>query len=172
MLDSVHKNEDEFIKTAMKVSAQSHFVELKKSRKQLTKAEKRISELDKLFKRLYEDNVSGKISDERFESLSKDYEAEQKGLKLTISALMEFIEMKEQKSADITQFIDIVKKYTKISVLTPEIMHELIERIEVHAPDKSSGHRQQKIDIYFKFRIASASVVADSLDYDKKRKAA
>jgi len=51
-------------------------------------------------------------------------------------------------------------------------MHELIERIEVHAPDKSSGHRQQKIDIYFKFRIASASVVVDSLDYDKKRKAA
>ncbi|MBQ3161953.1 MAG: recombinase family protein [Oscillospiraceae bacterium] len=172
MLDSVHKNEDEFIKTAMKVSAQSHFVELKKSRKQLTKAEKRISELDKLFKRLYEDNVSGKISDERFESLSKDYEAEQKELMLNVSALTEFIEMKEQKSADITQFIDIVKKYTEISVLTPEIMHELIERIEVHAPDKSSGHRQQKIDIYFKFRIASASVVADSLDYDKKRKAA
>ncbi len=91
---------------------------------------------------------------------------------LNVSALTEFIEMKEQKSADITQFIDIVKKYTEISVLTPEIMHELIERIEVHAPDKSSGHRQQKIDIYFKFRIASASVVADSLDYDKKRKAA
>ena len=91
---------------------------------------------------------------------------------LNVSALIEFIEMKEQKSADITQFIDIVKKYTEISVLTPEIMHELIERIEVHAPDKSSGHRQQKIDIYFKFRIASASVIADSLAYDKKRKAA
>ncbi len=172
LLADVHRNEDEFIKTAMEASAQAHFAELKKARKMLAQSEKRISELNKLFKRLYEDNVSGKLSDERFESLSKDYEAEQKELMLNVSALTEFIEMKEQKSADITQFIDIVKKYTEISVLTPEIMHELIERIEVHAPDKSSGHRQQKIDIYFKFRIASASVVVDSLDYDKKRKAA
>ena len=172
MLDSVHKNEDEFIRTAMEVSAQSHFVELKKSRKQLIKAEKRISELDKLFKRLYEDNVSGKISDERYELLSKDYEREQKQLDETVKELTTVIEEREQKTSDINQFIKIVQKYEFVSEITPEIMHELIERIEVYAPDKSSGHRQQKIDIYFKFRIASASVVADSLDYDKKRKAA
>ena len=65
-----------------------------------------------------------------------------------------------------------LKKYKYVSELTPDIMHELIERIEIHAPDKSSGHRKQKIDIYFRFNVAQASVIADTMDYDRKRKAA
>lgn len=153
LLADVHRNEDEFIRTAMEASAQAHFAELKRARKMLAQSEKRISELNKLFKRLYEDNVSGKLSDERYELLSKDYD-------------------REQKTSDINQFIKIVQKYAFVSEITPEIMHELIERIEIHAPDKSSGHRQQKIDIYFRFNIAQASVIADTMDYDRKRKAA
>ena len=135
-------------------------------------AEKRISELDRLFTRLYEDNVSGKISDERFEIMSKNYDEEQKKLKQGVSELAVFIEAKEQKSSDISQFIEIIRKYSEIIELTPEIMHELIEKIVVHAPDKSSGHRVQQIDIYYRFNIAVASAVADSMIYDKKRKAA
>jgi len=172
MLDSVHKNEDEFIKTAMEASAQTHFAELKRARKMLAQSEKRIAELNKLFKRLYEDNVSGKLSDERYELLSKDYEREQKQLDETVKELTTVIEEREQKTSDINQFIKIVQKYELVSEITPEIMHELIERIEIHAPDKSSGHRQQKIDIYFRFNIAQASVIADTMDYDRKRKAA
>ena len=171
LLEKVHANEDEFIKTAMEASAAVHFAELKKARKTLAQSEKRITELDKLFTRLYEDNVSGKISDERFDSMSKGYENEQKQLKAAITELSTFIDEKTQKSADITRFIEIVRKYTEVSELTPEIMHELVERIEVHAPDKSSGHRMQKVDIYFRFRVASSSAVLDRRDYDKKRKA-
>ena len=172
LLETVHNNEDEFIRVAMENSVQSQENELKKARKLVKQYEKRIAELDKLFTRLYEDNVSGKISDERFEMMSNGYEAEQADLKVKISELSTAIEEKEQKSADTSQFFEIVRKYTEITELTPEIMHELIERIVVHAPDKSSGHREQQIDTYYRFNIAVSTAIADRREYGKKRKAA
>lgn len=69
-------------------------------------------------------------------------------------------------------FIKVVQKYEHITELTPEIMHELIEKIVIHAPDKSSGHRTQQIDIYYRFDVSVSTAVADSMKYDKKRKAA
>ena len=63
----------------------------------------------------------------------------------------------------------IFRKYSEIPKLTPEIMHEFIEKIVVYAPDKSSGHRTQQIDICFRFNVAVATAVADSMVYDKKR---
>lgn len=172
LLETVHNNEDEFVRAAMENSVQSQANELKKARKLVKQYEKRVADLDKLFTRLYEDNVSGKISDERFEMMSKGYETEQTDLKVKISELSAAIEAKEQKSADTSQFLEIVRKYTEITELTPEIMHELIEKIVVHAPDKSSGHRVQQIDIYYRFNIAVSTAIADSKAYDKKRKAA
>ena len=76
------------------------------------------------------------------------------------------------KSADVTAFISVVQKYERITELTPEIMHELIEKIVVHAPDKSSGHRTQQIEIHYRFNVAVTTAVADSMKYDKKRKVA
>lgn len=131
-----------------------------------------ISELDKLFTSLYEDNVSGKIFDERFEMMYKGYETEQADLKVKISELSTVIKVKEQKSADASQFLEIIWKYTEITELTPEIMHELIERIVVHSPDKWSGHKVQQIDIYYRFNIAVSTTIADRKEYSKKRKAA
>ncbi|MBQ8612918.1 MAG: DUF4368 domain-containing protein, partial [Ruminiclostridium sp.] len=89
-----------------------------------------------------------------------------------IPELSQFIEASEQKNADTAQFIGIVRKYSEIPKLTPEIMHEFIEKIVVYAPDKSSGHRTQQIDICFRFNVMTATVTADSVIYDKKRKAA
>ena len=172
LLETVHTNDDEFVRAAMENSVQSQESELKKARKLVKQYEKRVSELDKLFTRLYEDNVSGKISDERFKMMSKGYEDEQAELKVKISELLAAIEEKEQKSADTSQFLEIVRKYIKITELTPEIMHELIERIVVHAPEKSSGHRVQQIDIYYRFNIAVSTAIADRREYDKKGKAA
>ena len=104
--------------------------------------------------------------------MSKNYEAEQKELRQVVSELTEFIQASKQKNADTAQFIGIVRKYSEIPKLTPEIMHEFIEKIVVYAPDKSSGHRTQQIDIRFGFNVAIATAVADSMVYDKKRKAA
>ncbi|MCI7804249.1 MAG: recombinase family protein [Oscillospiraceae bacterium] len=172
LLVNVRENEDEFVQAAMDNSVQKQSSELSKAKKKLKQAEKRIAELDKLFTRLYEDNVSGKISDERFAVMSAGYEDEQKKLMTTVSELTAYIDTAEQKSADVTAFIKVVRKYEHITVLTPEIMHELIEKIVIHAPDKSSGHRTQQIDIYYRFDVAVSTAIADSRKYDKKRKAA
>lgn len=72
----------------------------------------------------------------------------------------------------IMRIIPVVRKYSDITKLTPEIMYEFIEKIVVYAPDKSSGHRTQQVDIHFRFNVLSATVTADSMVYDKKRKAA
>ena len=89
-----------------------------------------------------------------------------------LSELTAFIETAEQICADVNSFIKVVQKYEHITELTPEIMHELIEKIVVHAPDKSSGYRTQKIEIHYRFNVAVTTAVADSMKYDKKRKAA
>ena len=157
LLETVHSNEDAFVNAAMEYASTAQSQEVKKARKILTQSEKRIAELDKLFTRLYEDNVSGKNSDERFAQMSSNYDNEQKQLKQTVSELKAFIEATEQKTADVSNFIQPVRKYTCINELTPEIMHELVEKIVVHAPDKSSTHREQRVAIYVRFNVASAT---------------
>ncbi len=170
--DKIQMNEAQFVKEAQLNSEKHKNSDINRAKKTITQSEKRIAELDVLFERLYEDNVLGKISDERFAVMSEKYESEQKMLKNTVSELAEFVESAEQKSSDVLKFIRIVRKYTDIEELTPEIMHELIDKIVVYAPDKSSGHRCQRIDIIFRFKVVTATAIADSMVYDKKRKAA
>ena len=172
MVSFVKENEDEFIQAAMDNSVQKQSTELAKAKKAMKQAEKRIAELDKLFTTLYEDNVSGKISDERFSLMSAGYEDEQKKLRATVAELTAYIDTAEQKSSDVTAFVQAVQKYEHITELTPEIMHELINKIVVHAPDKSRGHRTQHIEIHYRFDVAVTTAVADSMKYDKKRKVA
>jgi hypothetical protein len=164
----VRENEDEFVNTAMRNSVQKQSSELTKAKKTLKQTEKRIHELDKLFTRLYEDNVLEKISDERFAMMSAGYEDEQKKLKATAAELHAYVDNAEQKSSDVTAFIKLVQKYEHIETLTPEIMHELIEKIVVHEADKSSGKRFQQIDIYFRFDVAVSSVETETGKYGKK----
>ena len=93
--------------------------------------------------------------------------AEQVQLRKQSEELSVFITENEQKSNDVETFMEIVHKYEVITYLTPEVMNELIDRIEVHAPDKSSGHRRQAIDIYFRFNVANASAEICNMDYCK-----
>ena len=172
LLENVHNNEEEFLKTATEASAAVRASELKKARKTLEKSEKRISELDKLFERIYEDNINGKLSDERFSVMSKNYEDEQRTLKQAVAEITAFIDTNEQKKSDIDMFLNIVRNRTQVTELTPEVVHEFIEKIVVYAPDKSSGHRRQRIDIIYRFKAATATAVADRQEYSKKRKAA
>ena len=122
---------------------------LRTRRKQLDKDEKRIQELDRMFIRLYEDNVSGKVNDERFSSMSKAYEDEQKDLKSEADLLRQEIETQEQQSRDLELFIQKAGKYAELTELTPYAAHELIKAIYVGAPDKSSGKRRQSIHICY-----------------------
>ena len=155
--NTVRACEDDFLKIAAENNEQKHGEELKAAKKKLAQTDKRIAELDKLFMRLYEDNVSGKISDERFKTLSANYENEQQELKILSEELNSAIHQTEQKTANAEQFVKVVRKYTEISELTPEIMHEFIEKIVVHEPEKVDGKRTQQIDIFYRFNVAVGS---------------
>ena len=122
---------------------------LKTKRKRLEKAEKRIQELDRLFVRTYEDNVAGKLSDERFATMSRGYEEEQQSLKADAEVLRHEIEVQEQQNQNLELFIERVKKYAELDELTPYAAHELIKAIYVGAPDQSSGKRRQSIYIQY-----------------------
>ena len=115
MVSFVKENEDKFVQIAMDNSAQKQSSELAKSRKKLKESEKCIAELDRLFTRLYEDNVSGKVSDERYAMMSAGYEDEQKKLKADAAELTAFIDEAEQKSTDVNSFIKVVQKYEHIT---------------------------------------------------------
>ena len=122
---------------------------LKASRKQLSRDEKRIAELKRLFMKVYEDNASGRLNDERFELLSQSYEAEQKQLEAEVITLQNEIEVQEQQNENIEMFIQKAHKYTGIETLDAYTLHELVSAIYVDAPDKSSGKRQQHIHIKY-----------------------
>ncbi|MBR1724516.1 MAG: DUF4368 domain-containing protein [Ruminococcus sp.] len=161
VIEYVNSNKKKYLETLLEKNGNNHIAEVKQAKKMLAKSEKRIAELDKLFTRLYEDNVSGKISDERFEMMSKNYEDEQKQLKANVEGLQSFVDSKEQQDSNINNFIELVGRYDKLTDITPEQMHELIDSIVVHAPDKASGHRRQTVDIHFRFGVASATVVVE-----------
>ena len=106
-----------------------------------------MEELERLFKRLYEDNISGKINDSRFEKLSADYENEQAELSEKMQLLEQEIARQEDEADSIEQFILRAKKYPDLQELTPAVLHDLVNKVYVCAPDKSSGHRVQDVNI-------------------------
>ena len=111
-------------------------------RKKLGQDEKRLAELDRLFMRLYEDNVSGKVSDQRFAMMSAAYEDEQENLKAEVQTLQKEIEAQERQLDNLEQFIQRAHKYTDLRELMPYALRELVKAIYIEAPDKSSGKRQ------------------------------
>ena len=118
-------------------------------KRRLAQAEKRLGELDRLFIRIYEDNVAGRITDERFSMMSKTYEDEQTQLKVEIQSLQQEIEEQEQQIENLEQFIQRVHKYEDLQELTPYALRELVKAIYIEAPDKSSGKRRQGIRISY-----------------------
>ena len=145
------RSKDEFVRLVMDSDLRQRDRDLAKWKRQLVDSEKRITELDAIFKRLYEDNISGKLSDERFQKLSADYEKEEQELKVLASSLRKEVELEESKSADVDRFLSVVERYTDIPELTPCILHEFVEKIIVHAASDPKGkNRTQEIDIYYK----------------------
>ncbi len=116
---------------------------------QFAQAERRLAELDRLFIRIYEDNVSGRITDERFSMMSRTYEDEQTQLKVEIQSLQQEIEVQERQIENLEQFIQRVHKYEGLQELTPYALRELVKAIYIEAPDKSSGKRRQNIRISY-----------------------
>ena len=125
-------------------------------KKELEAAEKRIAELSAIFKRLYEDSVTGRISDERFTELSADYEAAQKELKERAARLREELSKAQEATANAEKFMNVVRRHTTIEELTPTLLREFVEKIVVHESVALDGKRRgklrrQEIEIYYSF---------------------
>ena len=120
-------------------------------KRKLSKDRRRSVELDGLIKKLYESYATEKISEKRFELLSGEYEREQETLEESIVREQAELDAFEADTARVDQFLELAKKYTDFDQLTTPMIYEFVDKILVHAPDRSSGERMQEVDIYLKF---------------------
>ena len=141
--------EDEFVKAVIGHSQQAEATDRKLKEKELKALQARDEELDGLFERIYEDNVSGKLSDDRFARMSRRYEEEQKELAEKIKALRAEIDKQNSQSMTTDMFISLVRKYTRARKLTPRMLNELIEKIEVFNAEKIDGVWEQRLRIHY-----------------------
>lgn len=149
VLSYIRSYEDLFIKQKLETSLEEQKKIDSINKKLLSQYEKRIKDIDNLIQHIYEDNISGKITDERFTTLSSNYEKEQKELKSKVKELASKLDTTKQQELDLTSFVSKVKQYTEISELTPEIINELIDKIYVYQSEKVNGKPTQQIDIYY-----------------------
>lgn len=147
----VKENEAEFVRRVREASEVKQVETAKAYKKQLAKSERRIGELNVLIRKLYEDNVVGKLSDKRFEILSAEYEAEQEQLEQSIAQTQSQLNTFDADGVRADRFIDIVRRYTDFAELTTPMINEFVEKIVVHEGNKSSGERTQQVDVYLNF---------------------
>jgi len=147
----VKSNKSEFVEQIREASEirQEETARLYKTR--LTKSQKRVAELNGLFRKIYEDNASGKLSDKRFEMLSAEYEREQDELEKSIVEMQIAMDGFTNDGTRADKFIELVQKYTDFSELTAQMINEFLEKILVYEADTSSGERVQEMEIYLNF---------------------
>jgi hypothetical protein len=145
----VTHHEDDFIREATDTCTIGRDRELAKKKSELTKAESRVAELDSIIKHLYEDNIGGKLTDERFVKLSRDYEREQDSLKSVIEGTRRELKEQEKSRTDVKSFIAVAKKYTDIKELDATVLRAFIHKILVSEKDKETN--SQKVQIHYNF---------------------
>jgi len=141
----VSQYEDDFIREASDINIRERDRELAKKKDELLKSEKRIAELDAIIKHLYEDNISGKLTDDRFVKLSRDYEREQDDLKAVIEATRKELKEQEKTRTNVKSFIAATKKYTDLKELDATVLREFIEKIYVSEKNKQTKTREIRI---------------------------
>ncbi len=143
------EHEDEFVRLVTQKSKQETERNLRESKKELEAAKARVTKLDGIIQRLYEDNIEGKISDERFAKLTATYEAEQRQLEYRIAELQSFMANTKNESLGVDTFLSMVRRYTDIKELDAEIIRVFVEKILVYKAEKVDGHRVQRIKIIY-----------------------
>jgi DNA invertase Pin-like site-specific DNA recombinase len=145
------ENETAFVEIIREASSIRQGETVKSHQRQIAKNEKRIAELDALFKKTYEDFAAGLLNEKRFSQLSGGYEAEQESLEKQTAELKLALEQFDSDSLRADKFLELTKKYTDLAELTTPIIHEFVDRVIVHEPVKTSGRREQRVDIYLNF---------------------
>lgn len=143
------ENEEAFVRLLSDASEREVDRNLKGYKKELSQSQQRYAKLDTIIQRLYEDNIEGKISDERFAKMTVTYEAEQKQLESRIAELESYIQTIKEKALNTEHFLQLVRKYTDIQELDAEIIREFINKIIAFKAEKVNGRRQQKIQIVY-----------------------
>lgn len=149
--DYVITNEEEFINRIYSSSRDKQKESIKSLKRKIAQDTKRVNELNMLMKKLYEDNISGKLSDKRFEFMLSEFENEQDTLEISMENAKAEIEKYESDTVRADKFIELVKRYTDFSELTTPMLNEFVEKILVHEADYSSGERVQEVEIYLNF---------------------
>ena len=156
------EHEDDFVQLVTRQSEKELNRQLRDSNRELAQAEARIQKLDVIMQRLYEDNVDGKISDERFSRMAKTYEDEQRQLESRKAELDAFIATAKEQRLSVDSFLDMVRKYTDITELTAEIIRTFVEKIEVMKPEKVPGTRTKKQTIVIHWNFIGAVEIPDT----------
>ena len=144
-------NQEEFAAKVRSASQIKQQEAAKETKRRLSKDKKRIAELDNIIKKLYESFAIGRITDERFDALLAEYEAEQKTLQASVAETEQRVSSFEEDTVRVEQFMELARKYTDFSELTTMMINEFIDKIIVHAPEKVDGDRVQEVEIYLKF---------------------
>ena len=165
IMSYVKGHEQEFIQTATECSEQAMKKALGHQRKELDKAEARLGEINLLFRKLYEDNALGRLSNEQFVFLTSGYEDEKRELTKRAAELKKEIDTAAERSADVKRFVTLVRRYTEISELTYENVHEFIDRILIYELDKNTNTR--KIEIFYSFvgKVDTGDQPTESVSY-------
>ena len=173
--DYVITNEEEFINRIYSSSRDKQKESIKSLKRKIAQDTKRVNELNMLMKKLYEDNISGKLSDKRFEFMLSEFENEQDTLEISMENAKAEIEKYESDTVRADKFIELVKRYTDFSELTTPMLNEFVEKILVHEADYSSGERVQEVEIYLnfigKFELPVKEPTADEIAEHEKLKA-
>lgn len=148
-IEFAKEHEDEFMKLVSNESTANITKSLNLLNKEINASKARIEKLDSIIQNLYEDKISGVVSEERFKKMNENYELEQASLKEKIVELEGKIKAINEQSASTSHFMELVQKYTRIDELTHEIAREFIEKVIVHKAEKVDGHRQMRIDIFY-----------------------
>ena len=141
------EHEDEFVEMVTKKKRAEADRSLRDGKREMEQAQTRIRKLDEIIQHLYEDNLEGKISNERFVKLSENYENEQKTLGARVSELRSLIATEQESSVNVERFLDLVRKYTDIRELNAELIREFVEKILVFKAERIDGRRVQRIRI-------------------------
>lgn len=173
--DYVITNEEEFINRIYSSSRDKQKESIKSLKRKIAQDTKRVNELNMLMKKLYEDNISGKLSDKRFEFMLSEFENEQDTLEISMENAKAEIEKYESDTVRADKFIELVKRYTDFSELTTPMLNEFVEKILVHEADYSSDERIQEVEIYLnfigKFELPVKEPTAEEIAEHEKLKA-
>ena len=145
------ENEASFVEIIREASAVRQGDAAKSHKRQISKNEKRIAELDTLFKKTYEDFSAGLLNEKRFGQLSSGYESEQEELEKQTAELITELEQFESDSLRADKFLELAKRYTDFSELTAPMLTEFLDKVVVYNADKSSGKRTQRVDVHLNF---------------------